>query len=67
MLSFVLSRADMQAGGMPIRQYLKQTAYKDARAEFKSELASIGKTQGWTLNDIQTRFSNALWDDIVYS
>ena len=67
MLFVPLFRAGIQAGGVPIRQYLKQTAYRDAVPEFKSELASIGKAQGWTLEDIQKRFSNELWDDIIYS
>ena len=60
-------REGLKADGVPIRQYLKETAYKDAIVDFKTELASIGKGQGWTLDDIQKRFSNELWDEIVYS
>ena len=67
MLFLLRFRAGLQADGVPIRQYLKQTAYKEAIAEFKSELTSIGKGQGWTLDDIKKRFSNELWDDIIHS
>ncbi|KUJ24026.1 uncharacterized protein LY89DRAFT_572706 [Mollisia scopiformis] len=53
--------------GLPARQYLKEQAYKDAIPEFKSVLADIGKGQGWELKDIQARFSNELWDYMIYS
>jgi hypothetical protein len=53
--------------GIPARQYLKEEAYKDAIPEFKSVLTEIGKAQGWELKDIQERFSNELWDYIIYT
>lgn len=53
--------------GLPARQYLKEHAYKDAIPEFRSVLTDIGKGQGWELKDIQARFSNELWDYMVYS
>ncbi|CAL3962308.1 unnamed protein product [Diplocarpon coronariae] len=53
--------------GQPAWQYLKEDAYKDAIPEFKSTLASVGAGQGWGLTDIQERFSNELWDYMIYS
>ena len=49
------------------REYLRTISYKDAIPEFKETLATIGNEHGWTLKDIQARFSNELWDKIVYS
>jgi hypothetical protein len=57
----------LQMQGMSARQYLKTVAYKERIAEFKATLAEIGKQQGWQLEDLQKRFSNKLWDDIVFS
>lgn len=50
-----------------MRKYLKETAYKEQIPLFKAQLEDIGKKQGWTLRDIQSRFSNELWDDIIFS
>ena len=52
--------------GMPAREYLKTVSYKDRIPEFKALLASIGQQHGWTLNDIKARFSNELWDSMIY-
>ena len=46
---------------------MKETAYKDEIVWFKEQLADIGQSQGWTLDDLQERFSNKLWDEIIYS
>lgn len=53
--------------GKPAREYLRTEAYKDVIPEFKATLAEIGKGQGWELDDIKERFSNELWDYLVYS
>lgn len=50
-----------------MQQYLKEKAYKDQIPLFKARLEDLGKKQGWTMGDIQKRFSNELWDDIIYS
>jgi hypothetical protein len=57
----------LQMGGMPARKYLKTVAYKDRIVEFKGRLAEIGATQGWGLEDLRSRFSNELWDEIIFS
>ncbi len=49
------------------RKYLRTVSYEKAIKGFKTTLDAIGKTQGWTLEDIQARFSNPLWDEMVYS
>jgi len=53
--------------GLPARQFLKTVAYKDQIPQFKTVLADIGKSQGWSLDDLKARFSNELWDEIVFS
>jgi hypothetical protein len=53
--------------GKPALQYLKEDAYKDAIPKFKATLSDIGKHQGWDLTDLQKRFSNPLWDYMIYS
>ncbi|KAL9019078.1 MAG: hypothetical protein Q9185_003620 [Variospora sp. 1 TL-2023] len=49
------------------QQHMKETAYKDEIVRFKEQLAEIGSSQGWTLDELRNRFSNKLWDEIVYS
>jgi hypothetical protein len=67
MLILGLSREKINMRGKPARQYLKTEAYKDQIPQFKAVLAAIGKTQDWGLKDIQARFSNEMWDEIIYS
>ncbi|KAI9867387.1 MAG: hypothetical protein M1813_008945 [Trichoglossum hirsutum] len=56
----------LDLAGMPAKQYLKTVAYKDEIPAFKDILEEIGKVQGWTLDDVKARFSNALWDYLVF-
>lgn len=53
--------------GRPAKQYLKEVAYKDAIPKFKATLTDIGVKQGWDLTDLQKRFSNELWDYMIYA
>lgn len=46
--------------------HLKTSAYASEIPKFRHILAAIGKTQGWTLQDIQKRFSNDLFDDLIF-
>lgn len=62
-----INRMGLQKDGAPIQQHLKHSAYKDQIPAFKAELAELGKAQGWDLGDLQKRFSNELWDDIIFS
>lgn len=52
--------------GKPWLDRLKNEDYKDAIAEFKQALSAIGKTQGWTLSDLKSRFSNDLFDQLLF-
>ncbi|XMA19599.1 hypothetical protein WAI453_012390 [Rhynchosporium graminicola] len=52
--------------GKPSRQYLKEVAYKDEIPEFKKVLGEIGQGQGWSLDDLQKRFSNHLLDSLIF-
>ena len=67
MLIFSVFREKIEMRGMPAKEYLKTVAYKDKIPQFKATLADIGKSQGWELEDIHKRFSNELWDYMIYS
>ena len=49
------------------REYLHDNSYKDAIVDFRKTLTDIGKMQGWGLKELQARFSNELWDKMIYS
>lgn len=57
----------MTVDGMPWRQYLKEVSFRDEIPEFMNVLESIGESQGFTVQDMQDRFSNPLLDDIFFS
>jgi len=52
--------------GQEARRYMKDVAYKDAIPEFREALRAIGKQNGWTLEQLQSRFSNELWDKMIF-
>jgi hypothetical protein len=54
-------------GRLDAREYLRTVSYRMAIVEFKRTLERIGEGQGWSLEDIRKRFSNELWDQMVYS
>ncbi|KAF2478349.1 uncharacterized protein BDR25DRAFT_330802 [Lindgomyces ingoldianus] len=47
-------------------RYLKEVAYKDQIPEFKNALEEIGKQHGWTLAQLKNRYSNELWDKMIF-
>ena len=49
------------------RQYLHDNSYKEAIVNFRKTLTDIGKMHGWGLKELQARFSNELWDKMIYS
>lgn len=49
------------------RQYLKTVSYREEIPRFKEVLQTIGKEQGWGLEDLRARFSNPLWDEMIFS
>jgi hypothetical protein len=59
--------AGIKIRGMDVTDYLKNIAYKDQLPEFKNVLTAIAKSQGFTLSDMQERFSNPLIDNIFES
>jgi hypothetical protein len=65
--ALMVCRESINMRGKPARQYLKEDAYKDQIPKFKATLAEIGKTQDWGLDDVQKRFSNEMWDYLIYS
>ena len=58
--------ADNKIISMPMIDYVKNI-YHDDIAEFKTILGKIGESQGWSLDEARARFSNDLWDEIIYN
>ncbi|KAF5585229.1 oxidoreductase [Fusarium subglutinans] len=52
--------------GKPWVERLKAVDYKDERQEFLQALAEIGKKAGWSLQDLQERFSNDLFNEFFF-
>jgi hypothetical protein len=52
--------------GQDARKYLKEVAYKHQIPEFRNTLGQIGLQHGWTLEQLKQRFSNEMWDQMVY-
>ena len=49
------------------RTFLREESYREPILKFKETLGDIGRGQGWSLEDLRKRFSNGMWDQIVYS
>jgi hypothetical protein len=60
------ARHQFKVDQKPFIEYLKNVSYKDEIPIFKDTLRRIGKAHGWTLEDIQQRFSNDLYDDLIF-
>ena len=56
----------MKMRGLDPKQYLKHHAYKEEITEFKKIMGQIGEKQGWTVDDLKKRFSNKLWDEVIF-
>jgi hypothetical protein len=54
-------------GGMAIENYLPTVAYPDRLPEFAQGLLAVAEAGGYTLGDMQARFSNILLDEIFAS
>ena len=52
--------------GVEAKKYVKEVAYKDQIPEFRETLRDIGREQGWTLEQLKGRYSNKLWDELVF-
>lgn len=59
-------REPYTVGGVDWKTHMKTVSYKDEIVEFKTVLSSIGKLQGWTLEEAQERFSNPLLDSLYF-
>lgn len=56
---------DIKVGDVDWVQSLRQR-HKEEIEEFKKVLAQIGEQHGWTLKDLETRFSNPLFDRLIF-
>ncbi|KAI5364226.1 putative L-gulonolactone/D-arabinono-1,4-lactone oxidase, FAD-binding domain, PCMH-type [Septoria linicola] len=52
--------------GKPWLEKLKNEDYAAEIVEFKDILAKIGAKHGWTLADLKARFSNDLFDELIF-
>ncbi|HSX03888.1 MAG TPA: hypothetical protein VLG76_04075, partial [Rhabdochlamydiaceae bacterium] len=55
----------LQFNGVDAEAFVKQS-YQKVIPQFKEQLSEIAAAGGYTLNDIQNRFSNSLWDTIFF-
>jgi len=53
--------------GLPVTQYLKQIAYAETIPHFKARLERIAQAGGYTIADLQKRFSNPVLNDLFES
>lgn len=58
---------EFTVNGKPWLEKMKNEDYKAEIKEFVGILADIGKEAGWTLEDLKTRFSNQLFDEVYFS
>ena len=52
--------------GRKAREYVREVGYREEVGEFRAVLGEIGREQGWGLEDLKGRFSNELWDYVVF-
>ncbi|KAF2403163.1 FAD-binding domain-containing protein [Trichodelitschia bisporula] len=52
--------------GVDARTYLRDVAMKEQIAVWKTAAAEIGAVQGWTVDEMRARFSNQLWDELMF-
>lgn len=62
----VARRYPYTVNGKPWFNSLKDEDYKDEIVEFKQILAAIGEDHGWKLEDLKARFSNDLFDELIF-
>lgn len=58
-------RVDFKYNGQPWPDKVKLD-FAGPIAEFRNTLGAIGKEQGWTLADLKARFSNDLFDKLIF-
>lgn len=52
--------------GVDAKTFVRQS-YQRAIPKFKQQLSDIALAGGYSLDDIQKRFSNSLWDEIIFN
>lgn len=52
--------------GRPWREWLKEVSYRTEIESFKRILGRIGERDGWTLGEARERFSNELFDGLIF-
>jgi thiaminase len=62
-----LHRHDFKVNGKPWIDKLRNEDYKKEIEEFKAILTKIGERDQWMLEDLQKRFSNEMYDKLIFS
>jgi hypothetical protein len=57
---------DLQVHDRPINEYLKDSAYKEAFAEFKQVIGQIMEKRGSTLEETRNRFDTQLMGQLIF-
>lgn len=57
---------DLEVHGQPIREYLKQSAYREAFEEFRSVFSSIVERRGSTVEETRERFEMDVMGRLVF-
>lgn len=55
----------LQFNGIDANTFVRNS-YREAIPKFKQQLMGIATNSGYTLDDMQKRFSNSLWNDIFF-
>ncbi|KAH7118729.1 hypothetical protein B0J11DRAFT_591121 [Dendryphion nanum] len=55
-----------QFSGMPAKIYMRDVAFVEQIGEWRDVVGRIGEGQGWGLEGIRGRFSNGLWDELLF-
>ncbi|KAI1100112.1 hypothetical protein F4804DRAFT_56386 [Jackrogersella minutella] len=58
--------ATMTVRGRPMLEYVKES-YRDDILEFRGTLEQIAKKQGWDVKEARQRFSNELFDKLIFT
>lgn len=66
-IELTFSRDGFKVNGVAFRTHIKEVSMKTQIETFLEKMEVIGDLQGWTVEEAQARFSNPLWDDVIFS
>jgi len=51
---------------MDAKTWMREVAYSGQITDWKRVVGMIGERQGWGIGDLRRRFSNEIWDEIIF-